>query len=181
MLRPSSFRAVLRNRVAQPTRFTSTGSNPQLEAAQKKAQEVLSSTQQTATKALESAKKLAGPLGETAGKYLASATKSAGPLGERAGKLMGAYKEPVFYNFAVFREIVKQVYRAEGLSPPSSVDAVQSAYRTIWTNATSKVFWQKAINNGEIARLGVYAVEAYGIFKIGEMVGRRSIVGYKLE
>ncbi|KAJ4475997.1 mitochondrial ATP synthase g subunit-domain-containing protein, partial [Lentinula edodes] len=92
-----------------------------------------------------------------------------------------AYKEPVFYNFAVFREIVKQVYRAEGLSPPSSVGAVQSAYRTIWTNATSKVFWQKAIDNGEIARLGVYAVEAYGIFKIGEMVGRRSIVGYKLE
>ncbi|KAJ3859925.1 mitochondrial ATP synthase g subunit-domain-containing protein [Lentinula novae-zelandiae] len=163
MLRSSSFRAALRSRVAQPTRSASTGSNPQLEAAQKKAQEVLSSTQQTATKALESAKKLAGPLGQTAGKYLAT------------------YKEPVFYNFAVFREIVKQVYRAEGLSPPSSVDAVQSAYRTIWTNATSKVFWQKAINNGEIARLGVYAVEAYGIFKIGEMVGRRSIVGYKLE
>lgn len=89
MLRPSSFRAALRSRVARPTRFASTGSNPQLEAAQKKAQEVLSSTQQTATKALESAKKLAGPLGETAGKYLASATKSAGPLGERAGKLMG--------------------------------------------------------------------------------------------
>ncbi|KAJ4483854.1 mitochondrial ATP synthase g subunit-domain-containing protein [Lentinula aciculospora] len=181
MRRPSSIRPALRSKVAYSTRFASTGSNPQLETAQKKAQEVLSTTRQTATKAFESAKKIAGPLGETAGRYLASATKSAGPAGERAGKLMGSYKEPVLYNFSVFREIVKQVYRAEGLSPPSSVDVVRSAYRTMWTNATSRAFWQKVVSNGEIARLGVYAVEAYGIFKIGEMVGRRSIVGYKLD
>ncbi|KAJ3981484.1 mitochondrial ATP synthase g subunit-domain-containing protein [Lentinula detonsa] len=181
MLRPSSFRPALRSRAVRSTRFASTGSNPQLEAAQKKAQDVFSSTQQTATKAFENAKKIAGPLGETAGKYLARATKSAGPLGDRAGKLMGTYKEPVLYNFTVFREILKQVYRAEGLSPPSSIDVVRSAYRTMWTNATSKAFWQKTISSGEVARLGVYALEAYGIFKIGEMVGRRSIVGYKLD
>ncbi|KAJ3826018.1 mitochondrial ATP synthase g subunit-domain-containing protein [Lentinula raphanica] len=181
MLRPTSLRPAFRSRAVCSTRFASTGSNPQLDAAQKKAQEVLSSTQQTATKAFESAKKIAGPLGETAGKYLASTMKSAGPLGERAGKLMGRYKEPVLYNFAVFREFAKQVYRAEGLSPPSSIDVVRSAYRTMWTNATSKAFWQNAISNGEVAKLGIYALEAYGIFKIGEMVGRRSIVGYNLD
>ncbi|KAJ3759070.1 mitochondrial ATP synthase g subunit-domain-containing protein [Lentinula raphanica] len=162
MLRPTSLRPAFRSRAVCSTRSASTGSNPQLDAAQKKAQEVLSSTQQTATKAFESAKKIAGPLGETAGKYLAR------------------YKEPVLYNFAVFREIAKQVYRAESLSPPSSIDVVRSAYRTMWTNATSKAFWQNAISNGEVAKLGIYALEAYGIFKIGEMVGRRSIVGYNL-
>ncbi|KAF9067246.1 mitochondrial ATP synthase g subunit-domain-containing protein [Rhodocollybia butyracea] len=182
MLRPSSFRPALRSRVAHSTRFaSSSGSSSQVEAAQKKAQEVLSSTQQSASKAFESAKKVAGPLGETAGKYLASASKSAGPLGEKAGNLLGSYKQPVLYNLAVFREIAKQIYRAEGLAPPSSVDAVRSAYRTLWTNASSKAFWQKAVSSGEIARLGVYALEAYGIFKIGEMLGRRSVIGYKLE
>lgn len=29
--------------------------------------------------------------------------------------------------------------------------------------------------------MGIYAVEAYGIFKIGEMIGRRHVVGYKLD
>lgn len=28
--------------------------------------------------------------------------------------------------------------------------------------------------------MALYAVEAYGIFKIGEMIGRRHVVGYKL-
>ncbi|KAE9402943.1 hypothetical protein BT96DRAFT_879168 [Gymnopus androsaceus JB14] len=163
MLRASSLRPALRSRAAHSTRFASTGSNPQVEAAQKKAQEVLSSTQQNASKAFESAKRAAGPLGETAGKYLAT------------------YKQPILYNFAVFREIGKQIYRAEGLAPPTSIDAIQSAYRTMWANAISKEFWQKAVSSGDIARLGIYAVEAYGIFKIGEMVGRRSVVGYTLE
>lgn len=89
MLRVSSLRPAIRSRAAHSTRFASTGSNSQAEAAQKKAQEVLSSTQQNASKAFESAKKLAGPLGETASKYLASAAKSAGPLGEKAGNLLG--------------------------------------------------------------------------------------------
>ncbi|KIK50894.1 hypothetical protein GYMLUDRAFT_234429 [Collybiopsis luxurians FD-317 M1] len=162
MLRPSTLRPALRSRVAHSTRFASTGSNPQVEAAQKKAQEVLSSTQQTASKAFDSAKKMAGPLGET------------------AANLLGSYQQPVLYNLAVFREIVKHVYRAEGLSPPS-VETVRSAYKTLWSNATSVAFWQKAVNSGEILRIGIYGLEAYGIFKIGEMVGRRSIIGYKLD
>lgn len=37
-------------------------------------------------------------------------------------------------------------------------------------------FWRKAIESGEWKRYAVYAVEAYGIFKIGEMLGRRSMV-----
>lgn len=36
----------------------------------------------------------------------------------------------------------------------------------MWTNASSKEFWQKAVSSGEIAKLGIYAAEAYGIFKV---------------
>lgn len=42
-------------------------------------------------------------------------------------------------------------------------------------------FWRKLYESGEYKRWLLYAVEAYGIFKIGEMVGRRHIVGYKLD
>ncbi|KAF5361541.1 hypothetical protein D9757_012086 [Collybiopsis confluens] len=180
MLRPSTLRPALRSRVASSTRFASNGSNPQVEAAQKKAQEVFSSTQQTASKAFDSAKKMAGPLGETVSKYAASASKAAGPLGERAGSLLGSYSQPIVYNLSVFREIIKHVYKAEGLSPPS-IETVRSAYRTLWNNASSLGFWQKAVNSGEILRIGIYGAEAYGIFKIGEILGRRSLIGYKLE
>lgn len=42
-------------------------------------------------------------------------------------------------------------------------------------------FWRKLYESGEYKRWLIYAVEAYGIFKIGEMVGRRHVVGYKLD
>lgn len=37
------------------------------------------------------------------------------------------------------------------------------------------------IQSGEWKKYGIYAIEAYGIMKIGEMIGRRHIVGYKLD
>ncbi|KAK7443783.1 hypothetical protein VKT23_015564 [Stygiomarasmius scandens] len=164
LLRQSARPALRSIRQNKPTaRFSSSsfGSNPQVEAAQKKAQEALASAQQTAGKVLQSAKKFAGP------------------VGQRAGSLLGSYRQPVVYNLSVFREICKQIYRAEGLAPPS-VATVRSAYETMWSRASSREFWQGAVRTGEIARIGVYAVEAYGIFKIGEMIGRRSLVGYNI-
>ncbi|THV03092.1 hypothetical protein K435DRAFT_748324 [Dendrothele bispora CBS 962.96] len=164
LLRQSA-RPVLRS--ARHTRInarfasSSPGSNPQLEAAQKKAQDALASAQQTA------------------GKFLQSAKKYAGPVGEKAGGLLGSYRQPVVYNLSVFRELCKQIYRAEGLSPPS-VATVRSAYETMWSKASTREFWQGAVRTGEIAKIGVYAVEAYGIFKIGEILGRRSLVGYNI-
>ncbi|ESK90004.1 hypothetical protein Moror_7934 [Moniliophthora roreri MCA 2997] len=160
MLRQSAFRPALR--ATRAVRFASSNSNPQLEAAQKKAQEVFASTQQAAGKAFEGAKKVAGP------------------LGERVAGLLGAYRQPITYNLAVAREVVKLVYRAEGLSPPTSVDTIRTAYQNIWARASSREYWQQAIKSGEIARLAIYGLEAYGIFKIGEIIGRRSLVGYNV-
>jgi hypothetical protein len=42
-------------------------------------------------------------------------------------------------------------------------------------------FWQKLYESGEYKRWILYAVEAYGIFSIGEMIGRRHVVGYALD
>ncbi|KAI0293002.1 hypothetical protein B0F90DRAFT_1920145 [Multifurca ochricompacta] len=86
-----------------------------------------------------------------------------------------------FYNLSVVREVLKQIYTAERLQPPSSLGAVLGSYSTLWSRTRSISYWREIIKSGEWARLGVYAVEAYGVFKVGEIVGRRSLVGYNVE
>ncbi|KAJ7595349.1 mitochondrial ATP synthase g subunit-domain-containing protein [Mycena floridula] len=162
---PSSLaRPVLRRQWTKVNskRFASTNANPSVEAAQKKAQDALASASKNAEKLLESSKK-----------YI-------GPAGDAAGKMLGSYKQPIIYNLSVARELVKQVYHAEALQPPNSVEAIKEAYKVLWSRASNPAYWRGVVNNGEVLKLGIYALEAYGIFKIGEMLGRRSIVGYNI-
>ncbi len=77
-----------------------------------------------------------------------------------------AYQQPVRYNLSVAREVLKYVYTAERLQPPTSLGAVLGTYGTLWSSATSIAHWRRVVTSGEWARLGVYAVEAYGIFKV---------------
>ena len=70
------------------------------------------------------------------------------------------------YNLSVGREILKQVYLAERLQPPTSVNAITSAYKSIWSNAINPAYWREILRTGEYKRVGVYALEAYGIFKV---------------
>ncbi|KAG6920149.1 hypothetical protein DXG01_004915 [Tephrocybe rancida] len=156
---PTTFRHTVLRRMATPTakRFASTSS----EAAQQKAKDALGSATQTAGKAWE------------------GAVKFLDPVGQRAGNLLGAYREPLVYNLSVAREVLKQIYRSEGLAPPS-LTTVQTAYKTLWERASNVDYIRNSAGNGDLARVGVYALEAYGIFKIGEIFGRRSLVGYDL-
>ncbi|GJE85530.1 ATP synthase subunit g, mitochondrial [Phanerochaete sordida] len=162
MVRPASRIAQpLRHRLRfQQARFAST--NPSTEAAQKKAQDALASAQKYAGQAVESGKKFLGP------------------FGDKLGNLFGAYREPLVYNFQVAREFLKQIYVAERLQPPS-LSTVQNAYNTIWSRASNPGYWREVFRTGEYAKIGVYALEAYGIFKIGEIIGRRSLVGYNIQ
>ncbi|TFY66137.1 hypothetical protein EVG20_g4953 [Dentipellis fragilis] len=151
---PSTFRPALR--AAAQRRFASTST----EAAQKKAQDALGAAQRGAEKAWAQTQKLMGP------------------LGERFGSLLGAYRQPLTYNLSVAREVLKQIYIAERARAPASLAQVSSAYSTLFARARSPAYWRELLRSGEWARVGVYAVEAYGIYKIGEIVGRRSLVGY---
>jgi len=67
---------------------------------------------------------------------------------------------------AVAREVLKHVYAAERLQPPTSLGAVLGTYGTLWARARSVGYWREVVRSGEFARLSVYAVEAYGIFKV---------------
>ncbi|KAF9499945.1 hypothetical protein BDN71DRAFT_1480302 [Pleurotus eryngii] len=162
-LRQLVSRPFTRSRAANVHGARFSSSNAGADAAQKKAQDALSSAQKNAEKLWESTKTFLEPV--TA----------------KAGQMLGSYKQPLVYNFSVARELVKQVYHAEGLRPPTSTSTLKSAYSTLWSRASSPAYWRTIASNGEIARVGIYAVEAYTIFKVGEIIGRRSLVGYNLD
>lgn len=107
--------------------------------------------------------------------------KAAGPVGEKIGGALGGYREPVVYNSKVFASICRQVWQAEKLSPPLDLATWARAYSEIYAKASNGGYWKNVLKTGAWAGLGVAALEAYGIFKIGEIVGRRNLVGYSLK
>lgn len=66
--------------------------------------------------------------------------------------------------------VLKQVYIAESLAPPKSLNALTSSYKTLYSRVIDANYFPSIIKSGEWKKVGVYAVEAYGIFTIGEMV-----------
>ncbi|KAG6866406.1 hypothetical protein C0991_004691 [Blastosporella zonata] len=158
---PTTLRHTVLRRTAVPNNVRSRFASTSTEATQQKAKDAL------------------GSAAQTAGKVWEGAVKFLGPVGQRAGNLLGGYRQPLLYNLSVTREVLKQIYRTEGLAPPSFA-TVQTAYQTIWQRVSNPAYFREIAGNGELARIGVYAVEAYGIFKIGEIFGRRTLVGYDL-
>ena len=76
-----------------------------------------------------------------------------------------AYKQPLLYNLNVTREIVKQIYIRENLQPPS-LSTIRSAYSALWSQINTPGLLRSLFRNGEVARIGVYGLQAYGIFKV---------------
>lgn len=76
-----------------------------------------------------------------------------------------AYKQPLLYNLAVTREILKQIYIRECLQPPS-FSTIRSVYSSLWSQIKTPGLLRTLINNGEAGRIGVYGLQAYGIFKV---------------
>ncbi|PPQ69278.1 hypothetical protein CVT25_005935 [Psilocybe cyanescens] len=151
--------ALGQQRSAASKRFASSASESQ---AQKKAQETFASVQ------------------KNAGKFFESAQKFLGPAGDKLGNLLGSYRQPLLYNLAVTKEVLKQIYVKEGLQPPN-IAAVKSAYASLWSQVSNPALAGNLLKSGELGRVGVYGLQAYGIYKIGEIIGRRSLVGYKLD
>ena len=81
-----------------------------------------------------------------------------------------AYRQPVKYSLSVAREVLKHVYTAKRLQPPTSFSSVLGTYATLWGRARSVGYWHEIVKRGEWARLGLYAVETYGIFKVPSLL-----------
>jgi len=95
--------------------------------------------------------------------------KNLGPFGERLAGILGSYRVPVTYNLQVTRELLKQVYVAERLQIPHWTTFV-SEYGLLWSRARNPAFLREMVRSGEWMRVGVYAIEGYGIFKVRLLV-----------
>jgi hypothetical protein len=69
------------------------------------------------------------------------------------------------YNFAVAREVVKRIYVSESLAPPS-LSQYAEVYRQVWSNMTNASYWRGLVQNGQVVQVGIYGLQAYGIFKV---------------
>lgn len=96
-----------------------------------------------------------------------------------ADDLLGsAYAEPLIYYTKVAGALAKQVYIAEKLAPPTSLQTIMGAYRTMWEKATNLSFWTHTVPAGEWKSLLVYGVEAVGFFSVGEIVRGHTRIRY---
>jgi F-type H+-transporting ATPase subunit g len=161
----------MRSRLPNTIRQNSTQTNQSLQSAQKSAE-----------RALEGAKKMSGDIGNRlAGMLGCEYCKTICRLDFSLISNLTAYREPVMYNLAVTREVLKQVYVREGLAPPTSFSTVTEAYSALWSRAKNPQYWNEIWRTGEWAKVAIYGLEAYFIFNIGEMVGRMNLIGYDLD
>lgn len=84
----------------------------------------------------------------------------------------------------VVGELSKQVYIKEGMAPPSSAQ-VKAVFELLQSQATAFVKHpEQAFNTIKdnavpyAITFGVGAVQVVGLFSLGEIIGRRKIVGY---
>jgi F-type H+-transporting ATPase subunit g len=99
----------------------------------------------------------------------------------------GAVNSAVYWS-KVGLELGKHIWVKEGLSPPS-IAQFQTTYQQILQNAIKSgkkyVSDTKAmsdlagsITKSDVIKGGAYAVQFFGLFALGEMIGRRNIYGY---
>ncbi|RUP50160.1 mitochondrial ATP synthase g subunit-domain-containing protein [Jimgerdemannia flammicorona] len=89
---------------------------------------------------------------------------------------LAAIQRPVVYNAKVAAEIAKQVYVKEGLAFPTAKQFAETRHAV--ENVNIKSF--KSLQLKDLAKGSVVAAEALTFFLIGEVVGRRSLIGYNV-
>lgn len=96
-----------------------------------------------------------------------------------------AFATKTVYYGKVGAELSKQVYLKEGLQPPSVAD-----FRKVYTELYKKTLHYavkpkeivevfKSVNKNDALRYGAYAIQIVGFYSVGEIIGRRHVVGYK--
>jgi len=104
----------------------------------------------------------------------AQATEKASNATKGVFGTLSKITEPIIYNARVLKEIAKEVYTKENLRPPSTAQ-VSEAWEGLKSIKRSDV---KNLSIENIKTIGVRSLECLGFFAIGEVIGRRSLIGY---
>ena len=139
------------------------------EQLQKKATEFAASAQETLNKAWGVTKKSLGPFGDRLAGALGCKSGIGCGRGVMPDAFLTAYRAPVTYNLQVTRELMKQVYVAERLQIPHWTTFV-SEYGLLLSRVRNPAFLRELVRGGEWMKVGVYAIEGYGIFKVRLLV-----------
>ncbi|KAL1924873.1 uncharacterized protein VTP21DRAFT_4527 [Calcarisporiella thermophila] len=86
-------------------------------------------------------------------------------------------ERPIINNALVVKELAKEVYIREGMAFPSSAQWNQAKEQA--TKALD-INYLKSLSVTDAAKAAIYSVEVAGIFFIGEVIGRRSLIGYNI-
>ncbi|KAI7905693.1 mitochondrial ATP synthase g subunit-domain-containing protein [Cokeromyces recurvatus] len=89
-----------------------------------------------------------------------------------------ALQKPIVYNTKVAVEVAKQVYKKEGMAFPTGAQ-FSEAQQTLQNNL--KISNLKNLTSADVVKGGVVLAEIYTFFLIGEIVGRRNLVGYNVK
>ncbi|CAI4053704.1 hypothetical protein SKDZ_16G2840 [Saccharomyces kudriavzevii ZP591] len=89
------------------------------------------------------------------------------------------------YYGKVGAEISKQIYLKEGLQPPN-IAQIRSVYSNIYKQSLNFVLkpteilsFLKNVQKNELLKYGAYGIQLIGFYSVGEVIGRRKLVGYK--
>ncbi|KAI9178960.1 hypothetical protein H9P43_005622 [Blastocladiella emersonii ATCC 22665] len=107
-----------------------------------------------------------------------ASTLASGANAQQAAGKIAAKLEPVIYTGKVVAEVGKQVYHAEKLAPPALATLAEA--QTVATNLVQAVRSGafKKWSNQDLVKGSILAGEALTFFLLGEIVGRRSLIGY---
>ncbi|CAG8510031.1 5020_t:CDS:2, partial [Acaulospora colombiana] len=112
------------------------------------------------------------------GLYARSLTSQATEKASNAAKgtlsKIAGFQKPIVYNARVLKEIAKEVYVKENLRPPSAaqISEVWEGLKSIRPSDINK------LSSDDIKTIGVRSLECLGFFIIGEVIGRRGLIGY---
>lgn len=144
-------------------------------------------------KAAEGAKKAGETLqqiGAKVGPMASNALSALGKMGGRTGALVKKIESlgpPTKHALLVSKELAKTVWRERKMSPPSLTEFIThlqsfpDIFRTkvLPTLTNPQLLREKLSDREALKKGGIIAAELMGFFTVGEIIGKRKIVGFR--
>ncbi|KAL7270869.1 ATP synthase subunit G atp20 [Rhizina undulata] len=164
---------------------------PVLRSARLGARMMSTASQQTGAQTASKAQETAKIAVKKAGEVLAGLGNSLGKVGGRTGRVIRKVEvliPPTIYYSKVALELSKLVFKGQKMAPPD-LATFQSTFTPLLTALKSPVeslsylstFVRslRTVTKAQLATAGVLGAEVLGFFTIGEIIGRRKLIGYR--
>jgi len=186
-MRASALRLTRQQLLFSSRRYASTSTNTAAKAANNASNTAATSAakaRDTATKAAGKAMEILGKSGET---FANIAAKTGGRTGQALKAVQSAIPPTIYYS-KVALELSKIVFRAQKMNPPdwsTFQSTFQATFRPLLNPANAVnyarqfVTFARSASQKELAYFGVLGAEILGFFTVGEIVGRRKLIGYR--